>query len=76
MTLYTLYIYMQSASLSINVAILFVAQAGHHFAQQIDRQSALQTAEKENTDRIPFTHTFHPQNHEDKSIILRSSKLL
>ena len=33
-----------------------VVQAGHHHAQQIDRQSALQTAEKENTDRIPFTH--------------------
>ena len=76
MTLYTLYIYMQSASLSINVAILFVAQAGHHFAQQIDRQSALQTAEKENTDRIPFTLTFHPHNHAVKSIILKNFKLL
>ena len=41
-----------------------------------NRQSALQTAEKENTDRIPFTHTFHPQNHEDKFIILKSFKLL
>ena len=40
-----------------------VVQAGHHHAQQIDRQSALQTAEKENTDRIPFTLTFHPHNH-------------
>ena len=40
-----------------------VVQAGHHRAQQIDRQSALQTAEKENTDRIPFTPTFHPHNH-------------
>ena len=30
-------------------------------AQQIDRQSALQTAEMENTDCIPFTLTFHPQ---------------
>ena len=29
-----------------------VVQAGHHHAQQIDRRSALQTAEKENTDRI------------------------
>ena len=67
---------MQCASLSINVAILFVVQAGHHHAQQIDRQSALQTAEKENTDRIPFTHTFHPQNHADKFSILKSYKLL
>ena len=31
-----------------------VVQAGHHRAQQIDRQSALQTAEKDNTDQIPF----------------------
>ena len=34
-----------------------VYQAGHHCTQQIDRQSALQTTEKENTDRIPFTLT-------------------
>ena len=40
-----------------------VVQAGHHRAQQIDPQSALQTAEKEHTDRIPFTPTFHPHNH-------------
>ena len=53
-----------------------VVQAGHHRAQQIDRQSALQTAEKENTDRIPFTLIFHPHNHAVKSIILKNSKLL
>ena len=53
-----------------------VVQAGHHCAQQIDRQSALQTAEKENTDRIPFTLTFHPHNHAVKSIILKNFKLL
>ena len=53
-----------------------VVQAGHHRAQQIDRQSALQTAEKENTDRIPFTLTFHPHNHAVKSIILKNFKLL
>ena len=40
-------------------------------AQQIDRQSTLKTAEKENTDCIPFTLTFHPHNHAVKSIILR-----
>ena len=49
-----------------------VVQAGHHRAQQIDRQSALQTAEKDNTDRIPFTLTFHPHNHAVKSIILKT----
>ena len=34
-----------------------VVQAGHHRAQQIDRQSALQTSQKENNNRIPFTLT-------------------
>ena len=53
-----------------------VVQAGHHLAQQIDRQSALQTAEKENTDHIPFTFTFHPHNQAVKSIIFKNFKLL
>ena len=47
-----------------------VVQAGHHRAQKIDRQSALQTSQKEKNDRIPFTLTFHPHNHAVKSIIL------
>ena len=34
-----------------------VVQAGHHRAQQIDRQSSLQKSQKENNDRIPFTLT-------------------
>ena len=34
-----------------------VVHAGHHRAQQIDRQSALQTSQKENNDRIPCTLT-------------------
>ena len=50
-----------------------VVQAG---PQQIDRKSALQTAEKENTDRIPFTLTFYPHNHAVKSIILKNFTLL
>ena len=53
-----------------------VVQAGHHRAQQIDRQSALQTSQKENNNRIPFTLTFHPHNHAVKSIILKNFKLL
>ena len=53
-----------------------VVQAGHHRAQQIDRQSALQTSQKENNNRIPFTLTFHPHNHAVKSIILTTFKLL
>ena len=53
-----------------------VVQAGHHRAQQIERQSALQTAEKEHTDGIPFTLTFHPHNLPVTSIILKNFKLL
>ena len=34
-----------------------VVQEGHHHAQQIDQQSALPMAEKENSYRIPFTHS-------------------
>ena len=49
-----------------------VVQAGHHRAQQIDCQSALQTSQKENNNRIPFTLTFHPHNHAVKSIILKN----
>ena len=51
-------------------------EAGHHRAQQIDRQSALQTSQKENNVRIPFTLTFHPHNHAVKSIIPKNFKLL
>ena len=53
-----------------------VVEAGHHRDQQIDRQSALQTSQKENSNRIPFTLTFHPHNHAVKSIILKNFKLL
>ena len=49
-----------------------VVEAGHHRAQQIDRQSALQTSQRENNNRIPFTLTFHPHNHAVKSIILKN----
>ena len=51
-----------------------LVQAGHHRAQQIDRQSALQTSQKENNS-IPFTFTFHPHNHTVKSITLKNFKL-
>ena len=52
-----------------------VVKAGHHRAQQFDRQSALQTSQKVKNDRIPFTLTFHPHNHAVKSIILNNFKL-
>ena len=51
-------------------------QAGHRHAQQIDRQSVLQTSQNENNNRIPFTLTFHLHNHAVKFIILRNFKLL
>ena len=41
-----------------------------------DRQSSLQTSQKDKNDRIPFTLTFHPHNHAVKSIILSNFKLL
>ena len=53
-----------------------VVQTGHHRAQQIDRQSALQTSQMKNNNRIPFTLTFHPHNHAIKSILLKNFKLL
>ena len=51
-----------------------VVEAGHHRAQQIGRQSALQTSQRDNNDIIPFTLTFHPHNHAVKSIILKNFK--
>jgi len=53
-----------------------IVQAGHHRAQLIDQQSSIQTSQKEHSDRIPFTLTFHPHNHSVKSIILKNFKLL
>ena len=53
-----------------------VVQVGHHHTQQIDRPSALQTAEKGNADRIPFTLAFNPHNHAVKSFILKNFKSL
>ena len=53
-----------------------VVQAGHHRVLQIDRQSGLETSQKENNNRIPFTLTFHPHSHAVKSIILKNIKLL
>jgi len=43
-----------------------VVEVGYHRAQQI-----LQTSQKENNDRIPFAHTFHPHKQAVKSIILK-----
>ena len=47
---------------------------GHHWAQQIDWQSELQTSQRENNEGIPFTLTFHPHNHAAKYVILKHFK--
>ena len=51
-----------------------VVKAGHHRAQQSDRQSALQASQKDKNGRIPFTLTFHPHNHAVKSISFKPDK--
>ena len=52
----------QCASFSINMAFLFLSFMRATAApNKFDRQSALQMPQKENTDHIPFTLTFHPQ---------------
>ena len=56
------------------MSVLSSIKAGHHGAQQFDRQSSLQTSEKDKNDKIPFTLTFHPHNHAVKSIILNNFK--
>ena len=43
---------------------------------RFDRQSALETSQKEKNERIPFTLTYHPHNLAAKNIILKNFKLL
>ena len=60
-----------------SVAILTsVVNTAQHRAQQIDRQSALQTSQKEKNEKIPFILTYHPHNLAPKNIILKNFKLL
>ena len=54
---------------------LWSKRRGHHHAEQF-ALIALQTSQKDNNDRIPFTLTFHPHNHAVKHIILNNVKLL
>ena len=59
------------------VAILILlSTTPQHRAQQIDRQSALQTSQKEKNERTPFTLTYHTHNLTAKNIILNNLKLL
>jgi len=53
-----------------------VVNTAQHRAQQIDRQSALQTSQKEKNERIPFTLTYHPHNFTAKNINLKNFTLL
>ena len=45
---------------------------GKHRAQEIDRETALQTSQNEETERIPFTLTYHSQNHSIENVILKN----
>ena len=58
------------------MAILILLSTQQHRAQQIDRQSALQTSQKEKNERIPFPLTYHPHNLAAKNIILKNFQLL
>ena len=49
---------------------------GKHRAQEIDRDTTLQTSQNKETDRIPFTLSYHPQNLAIKNVILKNFKIL
>ena len=49
---------------------------GKQRAQEIDRETAPQTSQNDETDRIPATLTYHAQNLTIKNVILNNSKLL
>ena len=48
---------------------------GKHRAQEIDRDTALQSPQNEETSRMPFTLTYHPQNLAVKNVILKNFKI-
>ena len=49
---------------------------GKRRAQEIDREAALQTSQNKETNRIPFTLTYHPQNLAVKDVIIKNSTLI
>ena len=53
-----------------------LVKAAQQRAQTADQQSAPQTSQKKENQRIPFTHTFHPLKLSVKNIILKNFKLL
>ena len=48
---------------------------GKHRTQEIDQETALQTSQNKDNNRIPFTLTYHPQNLAVKNIILKNFKI-
>ena len=54
----------------------FIVNTAQHRAHQIVRQSALETSQEEENERIPFTLTYHPHKLAAKNIILKNFKLL
>ena len=49
---------------------------GEHRAHEIDRETTLQTSQNEETNRIPFTLSYHPQNLAVKNVLLKNFKIL
>ena len=49
---------------------------GKHRAQEINRETALQSSQNEETERIPSTLTYHPPNLAIKNVILKNFKIL
>ena len=54
----------------------FAVTTGKHRAQEFDRETALQTSQNEDIDRIPITLTYHPQKLSNKNVILKNFKIL
>ena len=50
--------------------------SGNYRAQEIDRETAQQTSQNEETDRIPFTLTYYLQNLAIKNVILKNFEIL
>ena len=51
-------------------------QISSNDAQEIDRETALQTPQNEETNRIPFTFTYHPHDLVVKNVILKNFKII
>ena len=49
---------------------------GKHGAQEIDQETAVQTSQNEETNRIPFTLTYYPQNLAIKNVIPKNFKII